>query len=67
MLEAVADPDSLLVMGGDGACKTALGRVGGQSCGTVSYTHLLQELPPLPQQEENGMEETTLDLSLIHI
>lgn len=38
VLEAVADPDSLLMMGGDGACKTALGRVGGQSCGMITLS-----------------------------
>ena len=38
VLEAAADPDSLLVMGGDGACKTALGRVGGQSCGMITLS-----------------------------
>ena len=29
VLEAVTDADSLLLMGGDGPTKTALGRVGG--------------------------------------
>lgn len=35
VLEAVADTDSLLLMGGGGPSKTALGRVGGQACGLV--------------------------------